>query len=352
MAVVGLIADAHVHNFRRFGGRIEAGINRRCQVTLDTLSAAVAIARSRSDVVALLGDLFDVADPGPQVIAEAQKRLSGVVVLVGNHEQVSTLSGDHAVGPLAPVATVVDEPRVIRAGDVDLVCLPHVPRQASEWMEDAIPPKTSGRDRALLLHVGIATPDDPAFAQENVDVVKVRWLINLCRKHEISAVFSGHWHRHRILHAKDPVIVQVGALNPTGFSDSGLTDFGSLLFWDSEAKTVQREIIPGPRFVRIKAGEAVPAAPGCSLFVEIACEPEQVAAETERLVGTLSGQIMAGEVVIDDTLSIVAARTAAQEAKAATTLESALSGFVEQMPLPDGVDRSQVLATARKYLGM
>lgn len=356
---IGVIADCHVHNFRRFGGRIEAGVNKRCRLTLDALSLALDRAVSHGcDTVVIPGDLFDVADPGPQVIAEVQRVIHEhkfnreVIVLTGNHDQVSTTVGDHAIGPLAPVAEVVDSPQSIRVGDVELVCLPHVPKPMGEWLEDAIPKRPDGvKSRLLFVHAGVAGPDDPRFMLGAVDTVPAKLLQDIGEDNGMSVVFAGHWHKYRMFPGTCPVY-QVGALCPTSFSDAGLEDYGSLLVWESTTNKVGRVIVPGPRFIRLKAGESLPTAPGCALFVAIACEANQVAGETARLSGELAGSIEAGEVTLDDTDSVVAARTAAQEARSATTLESALLGFVEQMPLPEGVGRAQVLAMSKKYLGL
>ena len=42
---VGFVADVHVGNHIRFGGPIEAGMNRRCRETVATLRRAVLKAR-------------------------------------------------------------------------------------------------------------------------------------------------------------------------------------------------------------------------------------------------------------------------------------------------------------------
>ena len=122
---VAFVADVHVGNPQRFGGDIKAGINKRCQMVLDSLAKAVVIAAAnKSEYFVICGDLIDYVKIEPQIIAAIQlilrdaKRLGmQAVLLKGNHENVSQALGDHALGPLKPLARIVEVPTTITHQD-------------------------------------------------------------------------------------------------------------------------------------------------------------------------------------------------------------------------------------------
>lgn len=358
---LGFVSDVHCANYKRMGGPVESGLNRRCRQVLATLARAVEQAR-KMDCLAFFvaGDLVDSAKPEPQVIAALQSVLikaHNPCLLLGNHDLVSEQAGDHALGPFAPVATVVDKPMWQRSmyDGVEVLCLPFRSGNARDWLPKAVAEQCKGRTRlqhrVLLLHLGLEEDETPAYLKGLHEAVPAALVVDLCKSHGFEAAFSGDWHFHKILN-EFPMVAQIGTLAPTGFDNPGLEGHGSLLVWDTEAGKMKRIEIPGPRFVRMCDTESFPElGPGYDLYAQILAPPERVAECVASLDSYRGKAVVDGEVVTDAAESRAAARTAATLAKSAQTLEEALMGFISQMPLPEGVSREEVLAQAKRYLG-
>jgi hypothetical protein len=359
------VADSHIANHRRFGGDVAAGVNRRCREALSALRGAVhRAAEEHCALFAVLGDLFDTTRPEPQVIAATQDVLKDTasLLMLGNHEQVSSEDGDHALGPMAPLAGVFSVPRIVRGKGANVIVVPFRSGPAVEWLPKALdelllPDNGRAKAEVLLLHLGIIDGATPPWLRDAPDAIPLEVLMALCEKHGIAAALAGNWHTHRLWTRKGkPLICQVGALAPTGWDNPGLEGYGSLVIWDSEKPgEVQVEEIHGPRFVKSRAGELVafPTAEGCSIYLSLRSTQEEIAAGNEQVRAlTEEGRIVGGEVILDDEEVRTAARAAARVARSADTLEEALTGFVDQMALPEGVSRDAVLAASRKYLGV
>lgn len=357
---IALIADLHAANHRRFSGPIHSGINRRCRHVLDALEAAVARAKHRgAKSLVILGDLFDTTKPEPQIVREVQRILDqqfsmGVYVLMGNHDQVSTQEGDHSLGPLEPVANVIERPTwAMPWHNMQVLFVPFRPGPAVEWLPEVVVEMAPERHHsdvpaALLLHLGLADDTTPAFLRGVHDAVTASLVAGLCEEHGFDACFAGNWHHHKVLRKK-PLVCQVGTLAPTGFDNLGL-DHGQVVFWDGKAMSVEQ--VPGPRFVKVAAGEPVPAAEGCQVYVQVLAGPDEPGSALQELQTALgAGEVCAGEVVQDTTQVRAATRKAAMVARSSDTLDEALASYVEEMPLEDGVDRAEVLATCKGYLG-
>ncbi len=237
--MIAFFADLHAANHRRHGGPKEAGINRRCRQVLDTLKRAVdRVNERRCAALVILGDLFDTTRPEPQIVAEVQQILKcanmPVYILMGNHDLVSTTPGDHALGPLAPVARIIDDGVLLQIGKLQLCCVPFQPGPAIDWLPSRLAmwnPQATNLPTALLLHLGLASDDTPVYLRGTPDTIPADLVIDLCKQYGFSACFAGHWHTHRVF-CEDPLVVQVGALCPTGFDNCGLDGYGSLLIWD------------------------------------------------------------------------------------------------------------------------
>jgi hypothetical protein len=323
---------------------------------LDTLEAAVARAKQRKcEALVILGDLFDTDNPPQQIVAEVQRILNEpglpVYVLMGNHDLVSTAPGDHALGPLSPVVTIIDKPLFLSIGGEELCCVPFQPGPAVEWLPEVVEALPNREEAALLLHLGLASDDTPPHMLGHHDAVPAGLVAGLCQQYGFAACFSGNWHDHKVL-CKDPPIVQVGTVAPTGFDNPGLDTVGTMVFWDGGDKW-EVEQIPGPRFLKMRADEEMEVPDDCSVYVQIIASADQTQGAV-RLVNDAAddGVISGGEVIPDAKEVRTAARKAATMARAADTLSEALSSYVENMPLPDGVDRAAVLAKARNYLEM
>jgi len=366
---VGLIADVHLGNHRRFGGPLEAGLNRRCRQAVAALrNAAEEAGRQKCDALVVAGDLFDSARPEPQVIAAAMRALRAgppALVLKGNHDSVSDAPGDNALGPLTQgMFDVFERPARVPGAGVDLLLVPFRAGDAREWLPSAVDEalgkiKVPRRrvELALFVHLGIADDDTPEWLRGSRDSVDVSTLEKLCAERGISFVGAGNWHNPESWQMDGGgQIVQVGALCPTGFDNEGL-DCGSLAVWDSETGEVARHEIPGPRFLRLNVGWASAEAArlatkaGHGVYAEIVHSPD-LAAEAATRLRTLidEGSLIDGELRPDGDVAEAAARSAAAAVRGADTLDAALAGYVGEMQLEDGVVRTAVLERAKKYL--
>jgi len=351
---ISFCADIHIANHQRMGGPVLSGLNRRCALALRVFKDAVQ--GSQTDLMVVLGDLVDTTRPEPQVLTGIQEAIGSkrVVLLMGNHDQVSTKPGDHALGPLAPVANVIERPTVLAFPGGALFCVPFRPGRARDWLPEVVatlaPEKTAG-GKVLLLHLGLMGDDVPAYLKDAHDAVPASLVKELCEQHGMDAAFAGNWHGYREFPGN---VFQCGTLCPTGFDNPGLEGYGQVLTWDFATKTMSRVEVEGPRFLKLKT-KRLPlhmALPPGDLYVQIMAEAEQVAGAKAWLdTARDAGLVLDGEVVLDDVEVKVAARTAATVARSAKTLDEAVAGFVAQMPMPDGVDREAVLARVKGYLG-
>lgn len=365
---VGLIADCHIANHRRHGGPIKAGINRRCQHVLDALERAVnlAVQQGCEDLV-ILGDLFDTTNPPQQIVTEVQRILTvsderrcRTHILLGNHDMVSTDAGDHALGPLEPVSHVIDQPIAMYAEGCEMLLVPFQPGPAVEWLPQVLKDTCGGEQpkykpsnsASILLHLGIADDSTPVYLKGSHDAVPNSLLVELCKEYGFKAVFAGNWHSHKILR-KRPLICQVGAVCPTGWDNEGLDDVGTMVIWHGGTK-IDVHQIPGPRFLKLRAGEQWDQAKAkdCNVYVQITADSKNTAAALDTLDSAKQDGLVVGGEVVPDTAEVrEAARRAATVARSADTLDEALHVYIEHMALPDDVTRADVLALAKQYLG-
>lgn len=362
-------ADIHVGNHRRFGGKLEAGLNRRCREHVATFRRAMHRARAlKCDGHVAAGDVFDHEKTKPQVVAAVQPilKLLPSAVMVGNHEQNSGAEGDHSDAPLAPVAAVIEEPTILTyaGGEFEVWCVPFLSlgAPAGEWLpkllaefdklsQDSRPSPVI--HRVLMLHMGIADKDTPPWLTRGHNWIDVGTLNLLAKEHGIGAVLAGDWHEHKRWD-RDAIIVQIGALVPTGFDNPGIKDYGSLIVVevDGDALKVEREIIPGPRFIQAESVEKAELPDDDStVYLEVTAHPLDVGAETTKLAELKkAGVFVDGEVQTDKFEIELEARDAARSARSAETLDAAVVGFIERMPMPDHVDRSNVVARVQRFL--
>jgi hypothetical protein len=353
---VAFVADVHVGNHSRMGGAYSAGLNDRCRGIVKVLSGSVEKAMDAGCCAfVVLGDLFDESNPKPQIIAATQTALeqTGHMVgqcwlLVGNHDQESYAPGDHAMAPMQGHARIVERPTCVRLRDSDLLLVPFQKGRASDWLPEAVAEAATNagdpakRPRCLGIHLGIVGDDTVPFLRESEDAVPVSLLRELQRQHSLHAIIAGNWHRHRDY---GNGIVQVGALVPNGFRDSGVEGYGSVVMWES-GKRVFREEVPGPRYVVAHDVADIPKGVK-DLRVRLSVEPEELAYSQELLSMM---DLAAYEVIPEKGLAVAATREAAQRASSSIDTDAAVAGYVEAMPLADGVSRQDVLRKTQQFL--
>lgn len=372
------VADVHVGNFRKHGGPVTSSINERCRMVLNVLKAAVETALKREcQRFVIAGDLLDYSRPEAPILREVQeicragyKGKMEIIVLVGNHDQVSTGKGDHALGVLSTYAIVVEKPRVLPLGNDALLCVPFQPGAAKDWLPCAVramlnaegaggprsSPPTAGR-RTLAIHLGVRDERTPPWLRDSPDAIDVADLFAICREHDITRVIAGNWHDHRMWSKPSGVeVVQLGALCPTGWDNPGLDGYGTLgLLHDDDR--FERLEISGPRFVSTKTEEDAAvfmkrAKKGKhQLFLTLEVAPENLAGATAWVAAeTARGSLAGGEALPDETVAKHEAKNAAVAASSAATVTDALTDFVEHKPMAEGVDRARVLERCREYL--
>jgi len=352
---IAFIADIHVGNPSAFGGPVIAGINARGRQILDALERAVQ-AVEKFDALVICGDLFDTSSPSPQLMSEVQRILSqgpNTFVLLGNHDMVSTASGDHALGPLLPLDNVIlhQTPEVEEIAGTHLISIPFQPGDCREWFPQTVATAVSGLGsskgkRVLAFHLGIIDSSTPSFLAHAHDAIPAEIVQSVMRENGIDYAFCGNWHNA----CKWGSIVQCGALVPTGWDNAGWS-YGMVRTLNTETGLISDIPISGPRFITATTVEAAREAAlnatrqGCQLYLQLKGE----AATQEQLDEVREWGVQA-RVVEDLGSAQEATRKAAAAARKTTTLQEALAKYVEQMPLGEGVSREAVAARANRYL--
>ena len=357
---VSFVADVHIHNHRKFGGASVAGLNSRCTEILEALEQAAHAGKS-SDAFIVLGDLFDTTKPTPQVIARVMRVLRdgnpNTLLLVGNHDQVSTYSGDHAMAPLGelPNVTVVERSKkFIESSATPLAVVPFRPGNAREWLPEELAKLGDLTGYTVCIHLGIMDGKTPKFLAAAHDAIHVDQLRALQAEFNFRRVLAGNWHHKYIWEFQEPklTVVQTGALVPTGFDNPGLEGYGTVGTVNDD-ETVHTEEIPGPRFVKCKSVEEVQAAcdsVGKHVRVRLVVPPNQVQ-EALKVRQSKFSDFPFIEVLPDEKIARQAARSAAVSARSADTLDEALSAYVSRMAMPEGLDPQDVIQLAKNYLG-
>lgn len=350
MPTVFGIADVHLGNHGRHGGPLVAGMNTRARHIARAIQDAVHEVATRNGVLVVAGDLFDVERPEPQIIRAAQEALAPVatIVIKGNHESHSSEPGDHALGPLAPVCTIVEEPQIIALDDaspVNVWCVPFQAGAAKTWLPKVLAEleatRTLDAPDLLVVHLGIQDKRTASFLHTADDAINVDTLHKLCARHGIDYVFAGNWHDRRHWGFPNLEVQQIGALVPTGWDNEGLTGFGGLASFDPTLTGAQPMIeIRGPRFVKVRGGidacdDVIKRAKWKDLvYLQAIVDPEDLAAVTDHLATVrAAGNLAAAEVRAETIYREAAAATAAHNARNADTIDDAIESFVTRMPL-------------------
>lgn len=361
MTRIAWVADLHIANHGFSGGAVVGGLNRRARDCLAVLGRAVSVAYDQGcKAFVVLGDLFDGPRPSPPLIAAAQQEFQKarelgmeVILLVGNHDRSSAAPGDHALAPLAPVATVVERPQVLEVAGVQLLCWPYVPGpaplQGFDEAEEAALRLSAKAPRIVAMHAGIRDEETPAWLQR----AGIHRQVLYTRMAELGAkrCMAGDWHKFKAFGLPDGgwCACQVGTLCPAGWDDEGTHGYGNVIITDEEQiATISN--VPGPRFID-RAGAEGPSARGYVVYARETCPPAEVAERTTFLQGFVDSGFYRGfRVETDEAEATAQARSAADAARSAKGLAEAVDGYVAAMPLEVGEDRTSVLGRARGYL--
>lgn len=364
--------DAHVGNYGKNGGWVRAGVNQRCADVLRTLERAVSITKINGCVAHLhLGDLFDYSRVEPQVERRVQEILDPVptVLLVGNHDQTSDASMDHAMAPLAPVASIVDTAPIwfawpqMGGAEVAVLVVPFQAGRAEDWLPQVIADhvKAHGVPEArcvcLAFHLGISDTRTPYFLDGADDSVCLPTVEKLAKAYGFTHVFAGNWHKHdrwtvEGKNGSEVEVIQIGTLAPNRFTDTA-GRFGTMALLDSKTGEVRILDVPGPRFVKVHGLDEVRRicidARGMMdanpLYVSATVqETEQDEAEELLAAQKTGGFMRAYEIHLDRTAEDAKAKTAVAAAVSATSHAEAVRVFVQETPLPEAVPREQVQA--------
>lgn len=356
---ISFVADIHCANHKRMGGAVTASINVRCSIILHTIRRAIERAHELGcSAFFVLGDLFDSDHPEPQIVAAvqglfrwAQQRGMRVVVLLGNHDQTSTEFEDHALSPLSDVATIVDETECIHL-DVKcgVLCIPFAPIESESYLREQLKGK---RSEILCVHMGVRDEKTAPWLRNCKDAISAPVLVELANSIGSKHVVTGNWHSRQQWVIGGVEILQLGTLAPTGFSDPGFEGVGTLGIW--EDGVLNYEVIDGPRFVTAN-GDLPKHTTNWShtsnkIFLSWTVDAEEFAASQADIARLKANDVIVdGEVLIDRTASIAAARTAATGARSSDTLEDSLTAYVRAMALESNIDRDEVANRARRYL--
>lgn len=362
---IAMVADTHVGNHRKWStpsrGMISP-ISSRAADVVRVLAAARREAEAQgAEHFVVLGDVFDTSDPSPQLVAETLAALDSpsmdTHLLVGNHDQVSDQRGDHALVSMDRWrrVRVYEQPEVLYLEGWQLHLVPYRPGRADDYLLDVLTELIDGTDRpgpgvdrVLGLHLGLRDKDTPPWlmgAHDSIDAASLP-------RHLYRYTFAGNWHTRKLVMDR---VLQIGALVPTGFDNPGLTGYGTLVILGEGTPQVAE--LPGPRFLRstgvreTKANlDAVFAANAdAQSYFSIRCTPGE--REDVRELMDLYG-VTTFEIHTDKEAALDAARSAVATLAYVSTdsLQAAVSTYVDQMPLPDGVARGDVKAMAIDYI--
>lgn len=380
--IIGFLADCHVGNHLRFGGEYVSGLNARCRLTLDTLKRAVGQANKKGATVLIIcGDLFDSEDPLPQMIAAVQRVLAAfngrIYVLKGNHEFASSDAGDHALGPLGPVAVVIERPTVLPVSDEqEVLFVPYQPGPAEEWFVPTVEALltlgvTPDVSRLLVTHLGIRDKDTPHYLLNANDCVGVETMMQVLETIDAQAAFVGNWHHKEVWEEGEHhprFVVQVGTTCPTGFNNPGLEHFGWMAYWDTDLRQPSLQRVPGPRFLKLdperNVDKQIPKPVQDKkkrnvVFVEATADRQRRQQIRKALTGFKSmGWIENYEVKPDRKEAKIAAAHAAEAATSAKSFDEALATYVFELPLEELVgedvkppEHSTVYERIKQFLG-
>jgi len=368
---IKIIADVHIGNHSRFGGEKSCGLNRRCRETLGVLEKAVS-SLDYHDRLHVAGDLLDSAKPDPRIIyatREVLKRHHCIEysrILVGNHEQSSTEDFDHSLALLDDhndySPSVVSQAQTIgnAAAGASIAFYPFSPSTAPSDML-----RGHGKHHATIAiaHFGIEDSETAPYLRSS-GTIRFDALHDVAQECGLSAIVCGDWHAHKLWRFDDCEIVQVGALVPTGFNNPSTIEqlapendpYGSIISYEERRPTgrrITREVIPGPRFVKTRSSADVARAYeaamefGHTLYLEVeSSDFDKMGPFLESHLGKSGEKGCYYSMVGDRKSDRKKNHSAAKAAKNSATVSGALMEYVQNLPLPNGIDAAKVYQIA------
>lgn len=276
--VVGF--DLHCWNHKRFGGSRKNGVNRRGELCLNTTRRLMDFANEHDAHLVVAGDLVD--DPGPvqpqfatRLRDELARCSGGVSLMLGNHDM--TADGDHSLGVYKvhndySDVSICDDIRWLNGRSLFDCALGLDDAILAPFHRDIRDERV--RDVPLLIgHFGVFDDSFPPWAQRSKDAWHVDRLFEFMKERNIKCLLTGDWHR-RCLWTQDAdskerhqvesegpiwntwetdelIIMQGGALTPTGWDNPGLHSYGTAALWDGERLSWQE--LSGPRFCVVRS---------------------------------------------------------------------------------------------------
>lgn len=371
--LIAAVADVHLAPHARHGGLLQAGVNSRARMIADVLAEAVrGASEAGAGAFVVCGDLHDVDDPAPQVLALSAAVFANstvpVVLLVGNHDQRSTLPGDHCLGPLAavPGIYVIERPTIIpltvEGVDADLLAIPFEPSHAREYIPARIAELSArarpGSVRIVAAHVGVSDARTSFFLRDSHEAIPASELLDVMHAHGVAVSVVGNWHDRHLWSSPGPdgtarTVVQCGALVPTGWDNpGGAGRYGGVVTVGRGGEVAATEL-PGPRFFVVRRPPELAAALADPTarppFVRWDDAPPALA---DAIRESLDAAPLGGyDVVVDRTSAEAVAEGARTAAQATTSAPAAVRAYVLAREYPAGVTPAEVLAAVEGHLG-
>lgn len=332
------VADVHVHNFRKFGGRVESGINERARAVLDTLKCAHDYAlNAQCDRFIILGDLFEVPHPTPQLIAAVARILSSserrmrVTIIPGNHDKVSMAQDDHALAPFLFMQgiSVVDQSAKLDGNVLGLI--PHHPGPIQKWLPEEFA-KVRGSE-IVGVHFGIYDDDTPGFLRSSEGAASVGFIEELCDEFDVGGVVAGDWHHSREWKDREHYVAIPGALSPKSFADVGVRNVGRMVVWE-DGKTVL-QMMPGVRFQKLSLDKFKKRNKERSHthFFKLVLHPDEL--EEAQELTRADNVTHRCEFEVSTEAADLALSDAADAARSADNFDEALAEFIEGVSIAD-----------------
>lgn len=278
-----LFSDLHAHPFKSYSEVLSTGVNSRLQDAIDALDRiATTVAEQKIPLVIFGGDLFHVK-PNINIqtfnlIWDAFSRIvatgTQLVLLVGNHDQLTQDGEMHSAHAFASIATVIDEPDYLckRVGDelVHFFFIPHnydadvLRAQLKMTFEELGAPI---EPHALIGHFGITGMEVGAnFILNDENLLTLGEL----QPDKWTRVFLGHYHKVQSVGN----VQYLGALLQHNWGDVGQKR--GFWIWDTVTNDCEFHSSHAPEFAEYSI-EDLGNDPPAGKFIKIKYRPEQAA---------------------------------------------------------------------------